>query len=217
MLAARISLTLSRHSSLSFIALGRSSGQQHNSTFEYRRDLVKRQITLCKDNVNTLYLETQKIREKLKNSITPEQLHELDNRLSVIINKSDYEHKLTFQKKLNNLLKGHFLLPNNIDKYINLLDCNLTQQQNDFLNFHLFQRYTSIDKNTENEILHQNILKLWDKKVISVKPEFHDFLKLESIKNRFNKKNKKLSLLNHQIKIASKELRNHANITIKNR
>ena len=54
--------------------------------------------------------------------------------ISVIINKSDYEHKLTLQKKLKNLYKGHLLLPNNIDKYINLSDCNLTQQQKGFLN-----------------------------------------------------------------------------------
>ena len=57
----------------------------------------------------------------------PDQLHELDNRLSVIINKSDYEHKLTLQKKLNNLYKGHLQLSNNIAKYINLSDCYLTQ------------------------------------------------------------------------------------------
>ena len=69
-----------------------------NSILEYRRDLVKRQITLCKNNINTLNLESQKIRDKLDSSITPIQLHELDNRLSVIINESDYEHKLTLQK-----------------------------------------------------------------------------------------------------------------------
>ena len=100
----------------------------------------------------------QKIRNKLESSITPAQLHELDNRLSVIINKSDYDHKLTLQKTLNNLYKGHLLIPNNIDKFINLSDCNLTPQQKDFLNLgpncHLFQRYTSINKNTEIEILY---------------------------------------------------------------
>ena len=93
----------------------------------------------CKSDVT---FETQKIREKLESFITLAQLHKLDNRLSIIINKNDYQHKLTFQKMLNNLCKGHVLLPNNIDKYINLLDCNLTQQQKDFFklgpNCHLF-------------------------------------------------------------------------------
>ena len=100
-------------------------------------------ITHCKNNINTQNLESQKIWEKLESSITPTQLPELDNRLSVIINKSDYKHKLTLQKKLNNPYKGHLLLLNNIDKYINLSYCNLTQQQKDFLNYgpncHLFQ------------------------------------------------------------------------------
>ena len=42
---------------------------------------------------------------------------------------------------------------------------------------HLFQEYTNIIPNTEIKILYQNILKLWDKKVISIKPEFRDLLK----------------------------------------
>ncbi len=75
------------------------AAHKYTSTFDYRCDLVKRQITLSKDNINTLNLEAQKIRNKLESSITPAQLHELDNRLSVIINKSDYDHKLTLQKK----------------------------------------------------------------------------------------------------------------------
>ena len=80
-------------------------------------------------------------------------------------------------------------------------------------NCHLFQGYTSINKNTEIEILYQNILKLQDKKVISIKPEFHNLLTAEAIKNRYNKKQP--ILLTHQLKIAAKELCNHPNITIK--
>ena len=132
------------------------AAHKYNSTLEYRRDLVKRQITLCKNNNHSLNLESQKIRDKLESSITPAQLHELDNRLSVIINKSDYEYKLTLQKKLNNLYKGHLLIPNNIDKFINLSDCNLTSQQKDFVNLgpncHLFQGYTSINIKLNNDL-----------------------------------------------------------------
>ena len=113
--------------------------------------------------------------------------------------------------------KGHLLIPNNIDKFINLSDWNLTPQQKDFLNLgpncHLFQGYTSINKNTEIEISYQNISKLRDNKVISVKPEFRYLLKAEAIKNRYNKKQP--TLLTHQLKTAAKELRNHPNITIK--
>ena len=58
-------------------------------------------------------------------------------------------------------------------------------------------------------------LKLWDNKVISIRPKFRDLLKAEAIKNRYN--NKQSTLLTHQQKTAAKELRNHPNITIKNR
>ena len=57
------------------------------------------------NDIKLFILESQKIRDKLESSITPSQLHELDNRLSVIINK----HKLTLQKKLNNLYKDIYL------------------------------------------------------------------------------------------------------------
>ena len=36
------------------------AAHKHNSTLEYRRDLVTRQITLCMNNINTLNLESQK-------------------------------------------------------------------------------------------------------------------------------------------------------------
>ena len=33
------------------------AAHKYNSTLEYRHDLVKRQVTLCKNNINTLNLE----------------------------------------------------------------------------------------------------------------------------------------------------------------
>ena len=45
------------------------AAHKYSNTLEYRRDLVKRQITLCKNNINTLNLESQKIRKKLESSI----------------------------------------------------------------------------------------------------------------------------------------------------
>ena len=59
------------------------AAHKYNSSLEYRRDLVKRQITLCKNNINALNLESQKIRDKLESSITPAQLLELDNSLAI--------------------------------------------------------------------------------------------------------------------------------------
>ena len=47
-------------------------------------------------------------------------------------------------------------------------------------------------------------IKLWDKKIISLKPEFDDLLKAEAIKNRYNKKEPKL--LTQQLKNAQKRI-----------
>ena len=44
-----------------------------------------------------------------------------------MINNNNYQHKLPLQNKLNNLYKGHLLLPNNTSKYIKLYDFELTQ------------------------------------------------------------------------------------------
>ena len=52
------------------------AAHRYNSTLEYRGDLVKRQITLCEDNINTLNPEIQKIREKLVSYTTPEHIQE---------------------------------------------------------------------------------------------------------------------------------------------
>ena len=85
------------------------AAHKYNSPLEYSHDIVKRQITLCKNNINTLNLESQKIRDKLESSITPAQLHELDNRFSVIINKSDYEHSFLFKKSSTTSTKDIYL------------------------------------------------------------------------------------------------------------
>ena len=63
-------------------------------------------------------------------------------------------------------------------------------------------------------MLYQNILKLRDKKVISIKFEFRGLLKAEAIKDRHNKK-KLSTLLTPQLKITAKELRNQPNVAIK--
>ena len=47
------------------------AADKYNSTLEYRRDLVKRQITLCKNNITPLNLESQKIQKKKNNLKAP--------------------------------------------------------------------------------------------------------------------------------------------------
>ena len=48
------------------------AAHQYNNSLEYRCDLMKRQITLNKNNIHTLNLEIQKIHDRIRNSITLE-------------------------------------------------------------------------------------------------------------------------------------------------
>ena len=43
-----------------YVKLHDPAAHKYNSTLEYRHDLVKRQITLYKDSINTQNLESQK-------------------------------------------------------------------------------------------------------------------------------------------------------------
>ena len=84
--------------------------------------------------------------------------------MSYIIEKNQYPHKHKIQRKLNKLYNGSILFPNNDDKLLNLSDHELTQPQKDFLNLgptcYLFKGFNHVQKQTEIEILYQDILKL---------------------------------------------------------
>ena len=46
------------------------AAHKYNCTLEHRRDLAKRQIILCKNNINTLNLESQKVLFNGKDPLT---------------------------------------------------------------------------------------------------------------------------------------------------
>ena len=59
------------------------AAHKYNSTLEYRRDLVKRQITLCKNNIHSLHLESSTAKMPLHSSnMIKQKLHHFCNRSS---------------------------------------------------------------------------------------------------------------------------------------
>ena len=110
------------------------------------------------------------------------------------------------QRKLNklNLNNGSILLPNNNDTFLSLSNHELTQPQKDFLilgpSSHLFKRFNHVQKQTEIEILYQNVLKLQEQNQVKTKSLLRDLLKDEATKNRSNKKHKNSTLLTRQLK-----------------
>ena len=103
----------------------------------------------------------------------------------------DYGHQLTYILEINDSWDR------NCENFLNLCP-----------HCHLFQGDTNLNKNTKIEIFHQKIFKLQDKKVITIKLEFHD-LKSKAIENRFNKK--QATLFTQQLGNADEELCNHPN------
>ena len=70
------------------------------------------------------------------------------------------------------------LFPNNIDKYINFSDFELTLPQFFFpvATIAIYFMDTLISTKTQKKILYQHILKLRDQNVIAIKTEFRDLL-----------------------------------------
>ena len=66
------------------------------------------------------------------------------------------------------------------------------QPQKDFLDlgltFYLFNGFHHVQKQTEIEILYENILKLQEQNQVKIKLQLRNLLKAEAIKNRSNNK-----------------------------
>ena len=88
-LAARISLTLSRHSSLSFIALGRSSGRKSDLTDKMKRSFFQAAVTSILLYGCTTWTLTKRLEKKLDGNYT--------RMLRAILNKSWQQHPTRHQ------------------------------------------------------------------------------------------------------------------------
>ena len=133
--------------------------------------------------------------------------------------KKHNQHKFKIQRKLNNLYNVSILFPNKDDKFLNLSDHQLTQPQKDFLNLgstcYLFNGFNHVQKQTENETLYQNILKLQEQNQVKTKPQLRNLLKAKATKNRSNYKHIYSPILTRQLKNVAEQLHKHPDITIK--
>ena len=98
-----------------------------------------------------------------------------------------------------------FYFQNNDDKFLNLSYHELKQPQKDILNLgptcHLFNGFNHVQKQTEIEILYQNVLKLQEQNQVKTKPQLCDLLKAEATKNRSNYKHNYSTILTRQLKM----------------
>ena len=170
--------------------------------------------------MNTLNTEAHNVRNKWKNSLSGQLLQTVEHKLLYITEKKNhYQHKLKIQRKFNNLYNGSNLFPNNDDKFLNLSDHELTQPQKDFLNLgttrYLFNGFKHVQKQTEVEVLYQDILKPQEQNQAKTKPQLRKLLKAEATKNRSNNKDNYSSILTRQIQNVAEHSHKHPDISIK--
>ena len=192
------------------------AAKYHNTTTEFRKELIVRQITSAQNDINSLNEEFEKIKEMLKNKLSPEDLDYVQHNLQRTISNKEIHHRQQILKKLRNLYNGNILLPNYQDNYINLSEHILTNDQKEFLNLgpncHLQSHFDPLKKKTEIEMLYRAVSKLQTQEIITVDPNLKDLLKAEGLKNRSPKHK---SILTKELKAAAKELKNNPDIIIR--
>ena len=191
--------------------------RQEGFTVKYKKELIKRQVNLKKEEVLTNQTKLDEAWTGLN------QLPLEEERRRIIINalKDNASHtqrlaKNRTTKKLSNLYGGRMTLPEHKDGYINLSDHILTDTQKDILNLglncHLQSKYNKMDKKVELEALYDSLIKLQDKCKVTIDNDLKDQLKAEGTKRRDYRNS---DLLTFEQRQAAKELKETAGLTIR--
>ena len=190
--------------------------RDHNTT-EFRKQLIQRQITTAKEEIQHLDMEKRTLENLLKNKLDIETLTTTENYLEKIIAKNNIQHRLKITKKLCNLYNGDILLPSTKDRYINLSDHELTNNQKELLNLgpnvHIQTTYDPLKKKAELEMLYQSIIQLESDEKVKVQADLRDLLRVEGIKNRSTRN--KIPILTKPLKQAAKELKSHPDVIVR--
>ena len=130
------------------------AAKHSTSTTEFRRELVLRQITSAKNDIEHLNEEFEEIKNALKKKLHADDYNRVYNCIQQVITKENLHHRQQILNKLCRLYNGNILLPNYQDNYINLSKLELTKDQEDFLNLgpncHLKNKYDPLRKKKRN-------------------------------------------------------------------
>ena len=187
-------------------------------TEEFQTNLVKHQLKTKQElveklqkKINTLYEEfnSSQIESNAKNSLLKYLEEKAEN----------FEHadKIKVTKKLSKLYGGNLKIPSgNKQGYINLSSVELTESQHKLLNLglncHFQSKRNIVDKQTELELLYQNILRLEAKDSISVHPDLKGQLAGEGSRIRGNDCSR---LLTKDLREAGKQLKDDPRIVVR--
>ena len=136
--------------------------------------------------------------------------------LCSILRNSDGVNKTRIVKKLNNLyhdcnvpnVNRSMCFKNQTDAFINMSSYELSTDEREYLNLglncHIQPNYDKVNKQTNIEILYQNLLELKSKNTIDIKPELADRLRSEGTKHR---NPRHTSVLTDSLKKAARNLK----------
>ena len=187
------------------------------TTNEYRRYIIQREIENKTDILKNLTIEEKRLRNELDKFNIDQQLRmKVEDELNNILEFHDNTTKNNILKKLNNLYKGRIFVKNNSSAFINLSDHILDPDEIEFLdlglNFHLQPKYEKLTKHVELEVLYQNLLDLEKQNKITISNDLADQLRSESTKHRHHRIN---SIFTPALRNAAHRLRNLDNVIVR--
>ena len=192
--------------------------KQQAFTETFRRNLVEHQLKLKEEQVKELQEKLINLHNSLNNSqIDVNHKNKLLTYLDEKAENCEHNDKVKVTKKLTKLYGGHLKIPENGKQgYINLSSVELTEAQHQLLNLglncHFQNKRNIVDKQTELELLYENILKLETKDKISVHPDLKGQLAGEGSKLRGNDCSK---LLTKELREAGKQLKDDPRIIVR--
>ena len=188
-------------------------------TESFRRNLVEHQLKVKETEVSELEQKLSTLHQTLNES---ELESDTKQKLFAYLDekRENFEHseKAKVIRKLSKLYGASIKIAENGKKngYINLSTVELTEAQHQLLNLGLNCHYQSkrniIDKQTELELLYNNILKLEEQDKVSVHPDLKGQLAGEGSKLRGSDYSK---LLTKELREAGKQLKEDSRIIVR--
>ena len=194
--------------------IGNNDRATHTQTQRYRMDAVNNQLTLAKSRKLELSSQSELAHDEIV-SINHDARDHCLTVLKQILDNYRQKEETKVLSKLNRLYRGSFLLPENLDQFVNLTDYILTETERELLNLglncHISSKFDKYIKEMELEVLYESLLKMEKDKKLLLLPSLRDQLRAEASKKRADGRS---SLLTPQLRDAAQSLKNNNDIII---
>ena len=174
----------------------------------FKEKQLRVEIKKCDENLKTLNNELITLQEKVQATLPPNEINHITECLADLKKRYVFIKENEILAKLNILYGGRMCLPSTEEKYINLSQTTLTEEQRKFLNLgmncHLESTYDLTKKKLQLELLYQSVLNLAKEDLVTIDEGLANALRSEGHKNRSSRTN---SILDPKLKKAAAELK----------